>query len=567
MMKKGKLCWLLLCVWLGSGAALWLQEKNAGTIWLEMETSPTANVQVFFWTQEGYQESNSVFFATKEGDVQRYAVPVPKGAESSIRVDPLSAPGYFAIRSISYQGCHNSWNLSGEELTSHLRMGSQMELIGMKRGAWQGKSLGNDPSFEVLNLHFDKELELEERIKVAAWGGITAGLIWIIMAFAWSASRLWKRVFFYMAAGKLISWKKWSGVYGGLTLVALLLVGCVNLILDPFGVFKSSVFSQQFQLNERFRKVDFLLHNVKPFDTYLFGSSRIGVVDPCVYEKLLPGAHVYNFSVSSASVADIRNQLVFLSQQSWPLRLVVVQIDLENMMVSKNEESDYLRKEHPLLRQEAAWKYYLGYALIQPKENWQGKWENNYKPIEDRKYDWVYDVEKSGRTWPQGKQQRIEKEGEQYWNKEVTLQRDVRTRAVRIREKQWKENLQALQEIRDLCRDRGIRLLVAVTPQSPQLTNLVVTEDYLRFLEDLAKITSYWNFSGYNSVTLERQNYYEFSHYRPHVGEWMALRMLGGSQDKIPADFGTWVSQETWPQHTLEMRQQFERMDRQLWER
>lgn len=567
ILKKGKLCWLLLWILVGSGAALWLQEQNAGTLWLEMETSPTSNVQVFFSTPQGYQERNSVFFATKEGDIQQYAVPMRHGVYSSLRVDPLTMPGYFAIRSISFQGYGGSWKWSGDELAAHLRVGSQVELLGMKNGAWQGKSTGNDPSLEVVDFPASKVLMFRDKLKIAACGGLTAALIWGIIVFAGSPAGLWKRLFSQMGAGKTISWRKWCYGHGGFILAALLSVACINLLLDPFGVFKSSVFPQSFQLNERFRKVDFLMSNATPFDTYLFGSSRIGVVDPCVYEKLLPGASVYNFSVSSASVADIRNQLVFLSQQPWPLRLVVVQIDLENMMVSKNEESDYLRKAHPLLRHESPWKYYLEYALIQPTENWQGKWENNYKPLEKRKYDWVYDVERSGRTWPNGKQQRIEEEGDRYWETEPTLQKNVRVRAIRIRERQWQENLQALQEIRELCTAKGIRLLVAVTPQSPQLTNLVVTEDYMRFLEDLTKITSYWNFSGYNSVTLERRNYYEFSHYRPHVGEWMALRMLGGSQEKVPADFGAWVSQETWPKHSQEMRWQFEQMDRQLWER
>jgi hypothetical protein len=69
-------------------------------------------------------------------------------------------------------------------------------------------------------------------------------------------------------------------------------------------------------------------------------------------------------------------------------------------------------------------------------------------------------------------------------------------------------------------------------------------DDYLNYLKSIAKITDFYDFSGYNSITTNNCNYYETSHYRPHIGELIAGRIFKDKNISIPNDFGTWVTKE-----------------------
>ena len=44
---------------------------------------------------------------------------------------------------------------------------------------------------------------------------------------------------------------------------------------------------------------------------------------------------------------------------------------------------------------------------------------------------------------------------------------------------------------------------------------------YEFFISELAKITDILNFAGKNEITINNLNYYEISHYREHVGDYI----------------------------------------------
>ena len=76
-----------------------------------------------------------------------------------------------------------------------------------------------------------------------------------------------------------------------------------------------------------------------------------------------------------------------------------------------------------------------------------------------------------------------------------------------------------------------------------------VIKDYLAYLKDIATITDFYDFSGYNSITTNNCNYYERSHYRPFIGKLIAARIFNDKTVKVPDDFGQLVTKENITEH------------------
>ena len=83
-----------------------------------------------------------------------------------------------------------------------------------------------------------------------------------------------------------------------------------------------------------------------------------------------------------------------------------------------------------------------------------------------------------------------------------------------------------------------------------------VTNDYLKYLREISNITDFYDFSGYNTITLNNCNYYEESHYRPLVGEIIASRIFNDKTVKVPKDFGILVTKENINQHLIDLKKQ-----------
>ena len=82
-------------------------------------------------------------------------------------------------------------------------------------------------------------------------------------------------------------------------------------------------------------------------------------------------------------------------------------------------------------------------------------------------------------------------------------------------------NLKAIQELVEICRTSGIDLVIFTNPMH-NITYMASLElGYFDFLEGLANISDFWNFSSLNDVTLSNDFYMETSHFKAEVGDMM----------------------------------------------
>jgi len=104
---------------------------------------------------------------------------------------------------------------------------------------------------------------------------------------------------------------------------------------------------------------------------------------------------------------------------------------------------------------------------------------------------------------------------------------------------------EVLSKINLLCNENNIELITFITPHRRSVQDAYVIDDYIAFLRTLSKYNNFYDFSGYNSVTIDDHNYYESSHYLSKIGDLIAARILDDKTVVVPEDFGMLVKKNT----------------------
>ncbi|MGB6020194.1 MAG: hypothetical protein WBF77_11440 [Sulfurimonadaceae bacterium] len=314
-----------------------------------------------------------------------------------------------------------------------------------------------------------------------------------------------------------------------------------NFLIDPFNIFHTKLLSEQFQMNERFMKIEFPQENHTKYDAYLFGSSRIGTTAPSVIEKHIPNSHFYNLSVSAANMEDYRSHLKYFIEKGYPINTLYLQIDFVDTLIDYGHPIDrHLTKKHPDITGDSLTGYYLSYLTLFAPFNLRGKLNRNFDD-ENPKYlleKRLYDLEETG-TWARlNKESALQSDPDTYIKSVKSFQSPEPKNSYSKHLRKYPQIIAAFKDINQLCRSNKIELIVFTTPHNRNMMHGVNIVDAMAFVKDLAKIHDIWYFSGYNSITLDDRNYYESSHYRPHIGSLIAQRIFRGKTKDVPEDFG-----------------------------
>ena len=317
------------------------------------------------------------------------------------------------------------------------------------------------------------------------------------------------------------------------TIINFTLLGLVNYVVDPFKIFGTNFLPYQVQMNERFVKIEYIKKNHQKFNAYLFGSSRIGTTEPKIIEKYVPNSKFYNFTVSSANLYDYLLHLEFFLQEKYPINTLYLQIDLDDMSIYGHRESDYLSKLHPEVTHELTSVYYMKYLFGFFPMNTRVKIMDNLNSKKTKERD----IAKGTWSLP-SKEESLLKNCDEY----VKHVSSFNTKHRRVKKYTTAEfSMKALRKIVDLCRVNNIKLHLFTSAHNQNKMDTFFLEDYNKYLRDISEITSFYDFTGYNSVTKNNCNYYEMSHYRPQVAELIAARIFNDSSINVPSDFGKYI--------------------------
>jgi hypothetical protein len=350
---------------------------------------------------------------------------------------------------------------------------------------------------------------------------------------------------------------KWAKYFISISLFSIIFLMILNYTIDPFNIFHVKLLKHQFQQNERFMKIEFLEKNHDNFNGYMFGSSRIGTTNPKSIEKYLPGSNVYNFTLASANFHDYAEHLRYFIKSEYPIQTLYLQLDINNMFVYGQDKTDFLRKTHPYLLDKSLVEYYFSYLTGIFPVNIVGKLNiNSTNNTNNDKKEYFIDTGVWGRP---DREKRISNNCDKYVKNEPSFHKAVIKREIGYTKSS--ENIKALKSIKEMAENNNINLHVFTTPPNHKLMDSFKIKDYLEYLRDIASVVNFYDFSGYNSITLNNCNYYESKHYRPHIGDMIAARVFSDRSKVVPADFGVFVTKKNIDKHLKRLNREIEEYD------
>lgn len=311
-----------------------------------------------------------------------------------------------------------------------------------------------------------------------------------------------------------------------LGLFALLVVP-INVYVDPYNVFHAdSVRDNGVEPNKNYIKTRFILKHKDEYDSYLFGSSRAGFIDV----SKLPEGNWYNFSYSEGLPREQYETLKTLISHGEIPKQVYLSVDNISYLVDPSYHQEQLyRSPFPYDGGPAdVIRFYASYLdTVTTLESLSviGNHEGDTEELRERMYstgcenlnlDAVFDENSTKPYWADYYSPRID---------------------------------EAIEDIRlfcDLCDEYGIELTVFTNPLYITTYERAVDKGYLDFLEKLAAVTPYYNFSSYNEISMNNEYYFETSHYTPAAGDLMMdIIENGGDEHTIWAQgFGYYVTED-----------------------
>ncbi len=315
------------------------------------------------------------------------------------------------------------------------------------------------------------------------------------------------------------------------------------IIVDPFSVFhRKSVRRNGVEPNENFIKTAYVLDNKDRFDTFIFGSSRVGAL----HGENIADRRAYNMTYSFGIPQEHLDNIRTFLKAGIHIKTVIINVDEVCCAIDGTDHfTDPMHRPYP--SDGNFLSFYSLYMkpeivlqslpiIMRNKADDEAEWRRNFYETGwwigyDMDTGWRFDGPDSTDAAPTGLQYYF-----------------------------YPAALDAMKEIASLCAENGIELIVFSSPMFSYQYRLSAQAGYLTFLEQLAEITPYYNFSCLNEITRNDTNYLDPSHYKAQIGDMILDRIFNEDPSVHKADlFGEYVTGENVSQVMAALREQLER--------
>ena len=290
----------------------------------------------------------------------------------------------------------------------------------------------------------------------------------------------------------------------------LVLEIAVPIVVDPYNVFHwYQIRDNGVEPNSNYIKMEYILANPDKFDSFLFGSSRTGFINV----ENIPDGSWYNMSYSEGVPEEHLENLEVMIENGIIPRNVMIGVDNISCFVDPNlHEDEFYRIPYPTGSKLSFYSNYLSMRGVLLSLDTILSYEPDDPDYVDRFYrsgSSVGDLSLAGTF----------EEDVPYWD-------DYYTDYVQ-------DCLYALMDIQDLCDEYGINLIIFTNPIYYKTYEESVYYGYENFMERMLEvIDGYYNFSGINDITSDKNNYYESSHYTEEIGEMIIDYIFNGASDE-----------------------------------
>ncbi len=296
-------------------------------------------------------------------------------------------------------------------------------------------------------------------------------------------------------------------------------IALYNIWLDPFGVINANMAQQKTEPNQHYLKIKYCIDNPQKFNSFLFGSSRVGKID---VTKIPDSNKWYNFTYSEAIPAETLEDLKTLLNNKVKIKKILIGLDEISYLISpESHESESLRKSY-----KNRIDPYLYYLFLKPSYSMYLSIKNadSSKFYSEGTYKVIYN---SGSFPPNKKDIYIEKNTKihesdsifnmPYWSP--------------LYKERINKSIKEINEIDMLCKTNKIEVVYFINPIYEVTYTEAVSHNFLSFIKKLSSTITFYDFSGINAITSNRLNFYETSHYRPLVGDKIIQRIFNSEKN------------------------------------
>lgn len=289
----------------------------------------------------------------------------------------------------------------------------------------------------------------------------------------------------------------------------------------------------------------FLINSEHSFDSFIFGSSRVGKINP----KNINNSY-YNLSYSEGLPSEHLANINLLLKNNIPIKNVIIGLDDFSYKVNpKYHEKDLLRLPHYSAENSTMDKVQF-YSFYLTKLPSYYDLSRIFKTVffDELFETYKYDIYESGLPIVPEKVDKFIELNKEVHNKDKKFLKPTIYEGSLIP--------QTIKSIKDiiLLLKNNINYKIFINPIHKVTYLNANLEQFNMFKKELVEITSYYDFSGLNEVTLNNYNYYETSHYRMHIGNLITneLFLVKEANKKI----SKYVTKQNIEEHLLTLEQE-----------
>ena len=316
----------------------------------------------------------------------------------------------------------------------------------------------------------------------------------------------------------LRAWNYWVAsafLLGGMAVVAF------NYFVDPYEVFGHHYLRSGHSVNERYRKVEHLLHDDVRSDSYILGSSVMGVYDPKVASRL-SGRSFYNLSFLAGTPQEAFDTLRVLKRNGKPIKEVLIGVDFFTFY-ERPKGNAPMARPHPEVSGESRTSFFSSYLFASGVFQGLTRVAHHFQA----KPAIFFDVDGSGEYHLYEYERNRVSDPAQYERDHFPANAWTGTEVHWIDER--------FDEFAALCSwldENRIDAKIFIHPFYRETLSTISEKSYREFKDRILIIRpDVVDFSDSNAITSDKSWYYDKRHYRPVVADMIMASMYGVFSD------------------------------------
>ena len=341
-----------------------------------------------------------------------------------------------------------------------------------------------------------------------------------------------------------LSSRRWLLLFAVTLLLLALLIPLFNLVTDPYGAFGDRFlqwWSYDMTLNPKLAKMRYLEQHHENYDSYIVGSSGSSGLDIEALNRALD-AKFYNCFFYGTNTRDFEEIAVWLLEQ-YPMKNLVLNVSMMIASAYDGQSTALSKLQYWKVEGSSPLTYYARYLTVSPAEGLQ-------KLEQWRKQGYLMDAYRV--MLPEtGAYDKSRRDVEGIGSLGDYLSRPAYDAFNHYPQRSYRtvhleQAMQTVTRIRDLCQEKGVRLLVICQPSYYKDYQRFDPADRPEFYNALAQVTDYWDFT-LSSLSWDPRYFYDETHFRNALGSMVAARIFGDDSLWMPADFGRYVARGSTP--------------------